>query len=321
MLALLFKVLLLSACAATPQSHIILSSPPHSLPLKFELSDTPFYPQTQYQCGPAALATLLKFYGQTVSIESLSKQMYIPDRQGSLQVELISTARSHNMLPYPLKPQLLDLLTEIAAGNPVLVLQNLGFSWLPQWHYAVVVGYDIEENEIILRSGTTKRWTSPFKVFERTWSRAESWGLALVPLGIIPKTAQASTYLKSAFPFEQLGRLNAALIAYKAATLRWPELATPWLAFGNIAFSQKDWSLAVTNFSKAAKLEPNLLTSWNNLAYALSANGCSKQANMALQCGLKISPNDPNLVNSWDELTQSSTPLDLPNCPKIECNL
>ena len=107
---------------------------PDDLPPAVELSQTPFFPQTEHQCGPAALATVLQPHHVDVSPQTLSSQLYIPAREGSLQVEMAVTARRYGMLPYPLNPEFADLLAEIAAGHPVLVLQNLRFDWWPQWH-------------------------------------------------------------------------------------------------------------------------------------------------------------------------------------------
>ncbi|MFT7967436.1 peptidase C39, partial [Salmonella enterica subsp. enterica serovar Enteritidis] len=84
---------------------------------------------------------------------------------------MVAAARSAGLLVYPLRPRLEDVLTEIASGNPVLVLQNLAFDRWPQWHFAVVVGFDLERQEIILRSGTTERWVGGFREFERSWAK------------------------------------------------------------------------------------------------------------------------------------------------------
>lgn len=319
-LSLLLAFLLLSACAATPQSKRLLENPPEALPMAVELTKVPFYPQTQNQCGPAALATVLQFHGVKVRPEDLSGQLYIPDLRGSLQIEMSAAARRHALLPYRIAPQLADLLTEIAAGNPVLVMQNLGFSWYPQWHYAVVVGYDIKQREITLRSGTTKHRTTPFNVFERTWQRSNSWALVILPLGEIPKTAKPASYLKTAYAFEELGHPKLALKTYQAATDYWPELAAPWLTLGNLAFSNHDWSGAIKAFSQASSVAPESLESWNNLAYALHAQGCGKQSEAALQCALTIAPNDPNLQDSWQDLTLRPTQDHHVECPIIKCH-
>jgi hypothetical protein len=47
------------------------------------------------------------------------------------------------------KPGCQQLCEEVAAGHPVIVLQNIGLSWYLVWHYAVVVGYDLHEGTVI----------------------------------------------------------------------------------------------------------------------------------------------------------------------------
>lgn len=319
-LNLLVCLLILSSCASTPQSRHIQTNGLGSLPLAVELTDTPFYPQTQYQCGPAALATLLQTHGVNTTPEKLSKQVYIPERKGSLQIEMTVAARHHEMLPYKLEPRLIDLFTEIAAGNPVLVLQNLGFEWYTKWHYAVVIGYDADSHKIILRSGTTRRWITPFEVFERTWKRADFWALVIVPIGEIPRTAEPLRYLKTAYAFEETGSPELALKAYQSASRQWPDVAITWITLGNMAFDNQDWPEAIRAFYTASSLEPESIISWNNLAYALHAYGCGSQAQMALQCGLIIEPADKNLQDSWRELIDSPVNSDQTDCPVIRCN-
>jgi tetratricopeptide (TPR) repeat protein len=316
---LLACLLVLSSCASTPQSRLILAEPPASLPEAIELVETPFYPQLKYQCGPAALATVLEFRGDKTSIEELSREIYIPARKGSLQIEMTAAARRHGMLPYKLAPQLLDLLTEVAAGNPVLVFQNLSFEWYPMWHYAVVIGYDISKQEIVLRSGTTRRWVTTFEVFERTWQRADWWALVLVPAGAIPKTAKPQPYLKTAFAFEETGRTELALSAYRSATRQWPGVTDSWLTLGNMAFKKQYWEEAIAAFITATTIQPSLPVSWNNLAYALHDAGCITQAQQALECGLRIAPADENLQDSLHDLKTRAVSSKLLECLQITC--
>ncbi len=87
----------------------------------------------------------------------MKDEVFIPGREGSLQLEMVAAARRHGMLVYPLQGGLESVLEEVAAGNPVLVLQNQAFSWWPRWHFAVVVGFDRERRELVLRSGITRR--------------------------------------------------------------------------------------------------------------------------------------------------------------------
>ena len=318
-LTLLVCLLILSSCASTPQSRQLRTNGLGPLPQAFELTNTPFYPQTQYQCGPAALATVLQAHNVKTTPEILSNQVYVPERKGSLQIEMAVAARRHEMLPYPLDTQMTALFTEIAAGNPVLVLQNLGLEWYPKWHYAVVIGYDADKHEIILRSGTSKRWITPFEVFERTWQRADYWALVIVPVGEIPRTAEPLRYLKTAYAFEETGSPELALKAYQSASRQWPDITVTWITLGNMAFENHDWPEAVKAFNTALSIEPESITSWNNLAYALHAYGCETQAHIALQCGLKTSPDDKNLQDSWRDLVNNPVSSEQTDCPIIQC--
>jgi hypothetical protein len=309
----------LSSCASTPQSRNIKANGLGDLPLEVELTDVPFYPQTKYQCGPAALATVLQAQSINTIPEKLSKQVYIPGRKGSLQIELTVAARRHGMLPYELEPRLIKLFTEIAGGNPVLILQNLGFEWFPRWHYAVVIGYDANRHEIILRSGTSRRKITPLEVFERTWERADYWALVITPIGEIPKTAKPLRYLQTAYAFEETGSPELALKAYQSAGKLWPDEAIIWMALGNMALDSQDWPKAIKAINTPLNIEPESIIGWNNLAYALNAYGCGTQAKKALQCGMNLQPADLNLQDSWSGLISRSFNSDQKSCTINRC--
>src|SRR5262245_10408279 len=103
-LAVVLAATLLGACARTPQL------PPEAgkLPERVELTDVQFFPQQEFQCGPAALATMLNQRGVRVTPRQMKDRVYLPGRQGSLQVELVAAAREQGMLVYPLRPRLED---------------------------------------------------------------------------------------------------------------------------------------------------------------------------------------------------------------------
>jgi hypothetical protein len=173
-LTVFLTVSLLAGCASTPE----WPSPKDdqlSRPDRVTLDDVPFYPQERYQCGPASLAMMLNSQGLHTDPDILKELVYIPGREGSLQVEMVAAARAHGMLVYPLDGELESLLVEIDSGNPVLVMQNLRFDWWPQWHFAVVMGYDSEERDLILHTDTRKREAIDLEVFSNTWGRADNW--------------------------------------------------------------------------------------------------------------------------------------------------
>jgi len=313
-------LLCIQSCTTVNQSRQAQDPALATLPSAVELTETPFFPQTEHQCGPAALATVLQSHNIEVTPETLASQVYIPQRKGSLQIEMSAAARRYAMLPYPLEPELSDLLKEIAAGNPVLVMQNLGLSWWPRWHYAVVIGYDISNNELLLRSGTIKRWQTSLTAFENTWKRADKWALVIVPVGKIPETAGSASYLNTAYAFEETGLNSLALTAYRAAAERWPDDTTVWVTLGNMEYKAGNIDQAVSALIKASRLSPQSAMIWNNLAYALHANGCTEQAMQSLQCAHRLSPADDNIRDSEQEISNLAVENRLKQCPDIDCN-
>lgn len=308
-------VALLSACASTPQTRLLQESPPEHIRHQVILNDTPFFPQRAYQCGPAALATMLGFHGVNVSPETLANQVYIPRRKGSLQIEMVATARSHGMLAYRLAPELSAILREIDAGNPVLVLQDLSLLLWPQWHYAVVIGYDLEASNLILRSGTQARLKTSFSTFERSWEKADHWAYVLMPPDAVPATAEALDFVKACLDLKQSGQ---ALTALRSGRKKWPTESVVLMALGNAEFTEGNHQMAITAFTQVIEHYPFNATAWNNLAYAFAAVHCKAQALAAIQCAQLIQPNDENFRHSEREIKQMSI-TGKGRCQQLSC--
>lgn len=293
----------LTGCSSLATSHLTHIAP-GEIPVQWELRETPFFPQEQNHCGPAALATLLNDRGIAVTPETLSRTTYLPGREGSLQIELMATARRYGQLVYPLSGGLDGLLREVAAGNPVLILQNQAFRWFPRWHYAVVVGYDLEQRELILRSGGERRWISGFTPFLSTWRRADEWGVVVLPPGRLPATAREEAYLRATLDLEQSQGPKTARPAIESAVARWPESTTAWLMLGNNAYAGDDWPGAVAAFRRAVTLAPDNPSAWNNFAYALLEGEHPERALEAIQRALSLAPDDANLHDSKAEISR-----------------
>src|SRR5262249_47579541 len=87
---------LLQGCASfTPQTESLAQGRIAGLPPARELVAVPFFPQSDYECGPAALATVMVAAGVKVTPEELVPEVYLPERKGSLQVEMLAAPRRH----------------------------------------------------------------------------------------------------------------------------------------------------------------------------------------------------------------------------------
>jgi len=283
--AVVFVGALLLAACATLQSDRFVRAP---FAGAVELHDVAFFPQEDYQCGPAALATLLDHAGVRITPAALTPQVYLPARRGSLQLELLAAARRHGVVSYVLAPRLDALLAEVQAGHPVVVLQNLAFAWYPRWHYAVVVGFDLARDEIVLRSGRERRRIVPLRVFERTWRRGDYWAMVALPPGVLPRTAEELPYLQAVIALERMQRWDEARRAYHAALERWPASLGAQLGLGNAAYALGDRAGAELAYRAAASRHPGAAIAFNNLAQVLAELGRLAEAEEAIARALAL---------------------------------
>lgn len=257
------------------------------LPAQFELNTVPFYPQEKYQCGPASLAMTLGWSGLQITPDALTPQVYTPSLKGSLQPAIVAAARRQGRIAYEIAGA--DaLLREIAAGHPVIVLQNLGLSWIPVWHYAVVIGYDLNAEVIILHSGITNQRITPLRTFENTWNRSKYWGLVVLPPNRLPATAEESAYVKAVVGLEKARQWTAAIVGYKTALIRWPQSLPAHIGLSNSYYALGDLKSAEEVLDKTTKRFPEEGIAFNNLAQVLWEQGKKQEALEAARHAVKL---------------------------------
>ena len=269
---------LLGGCASlVPQSaRLHDEGMPEGLPKHVELTEVPFFPQDDYQCGPAALATLLASYGVKVTPEELVPEVYLPARKGSLQVEMLAAARRHGLVSYQIKPSLEALMREVHGGNPVIILQNVGLR--EGWHYAVAIGWDYDDGMLILRSGTDKRKEMRFPFNEFFWMRSGYWAMVAVPPERMPVTAEEDRWLAAIAAFERAAEPSRARIAYARFLQRWPGNTGASIGLANTLHAMGDLKEAEGVLREAARHAPDSPIVLNNLAQTLSDQGRDDEA-------------------------------------------
>lgn len=257
-----------------PASHDVLAAAPSAV----ELAATPFFPQAEYQCGPAALATVLAASGVAITPDELVPRVYVPARRGSLQIEMLAATRAMGRIAFVIEPTPQALVAELTAGRPVLVLLNLGVAAWPRWHYAVVIGFDPARRQWLLRSGTTQRETMSARRFAGAWQRAQHWGVVALPPGELPASRDPERYLTAVAAFERHGNVAAAATAYRSGIERDTQVALLHFALANNLLASNELEPAKRALRATLELAQEHVPARNNLAEILSRQGCRDAA-------------------------------------------
>lgn len=274
--ACLVGAVLLSAGCARPPA--LAPDRIATLPPRAELTETPYFPQAQHYCGPASLAMALGARGVAVRQEQLAEHVYLPARKGSLPLDMLGGARRAGAVALRVEPRLEAVMAYVAAGYPVVVLQNLALRWYPMWHYAVVVGYDLEAKEVRLRSGDEARQVLSTATFDATWARSGRWALVVARPGEVPPPADRVAYTDAALALERVNRPREARAAYEAGVARWPGDLTLMIGAGNATYALGDTEGAEAAFRRAAVEHPESDAALNNLAHVLAQRGAYDEA-------------------------------------------
>jgi predicted Zn-dependent protease len=257
------------------------------LPTFAEIDSVPFFAQEQYYCGPAALAMALTFAGLPVMPDDLISEVYTPGRQGTFAADILAAARRRGRLAIETN-RLDSLLRELAAGHPAIIFQNLSLPLFPQWHFAVAVGYDLNERQIILRSGTNRRLLMPLDAFERTWRRADDWALIVLPPDVAPAAADDRSWLAAAAGLERVNRPQEAQLAYETMLASRPANRAAQLGRANALFASNQFYGAEQVYRQILSADPSVADAWNNLAYALYRQGKQDEAVRAAERAVSI---------------------------------
>lgn len=276
-----------------------------NIPLLHEILEVPFFPQEEYYCGPTTLAEVLNFYGTEIDAEEIAPSLFIPERRGSLQIEMVSSARQFGLLSYAGETTIEQLLSLVSEDIPVIVLQNLGTSWYPRWHYALVIGYNLTEETVLLHTGLSQRRTVPMALFENTWRRGEYWMLAAFPPQKSSKYLDPFLYTRAAQDLMEVNKTDASLTALESATAQWSDYWLPYLLLGNYYMDAAP-TRALSWYERGAEAGEQIPSYLNNYAYGLLRNGRSSEALGMIRKAIALEPDNPGLQDSLADILKKA---------------
>lgn len=247
------------------------------------LLDVPYVSQTPELCGGAAVAMVLRYWGE----RDVFPQDFAPlvgSGDGGILTGVLASAvrdRGWQALVVPADDAHARLRSEIDRGRPLIALIEVG----PRtYHYVVIVGST--DHEVVLHDPAR----APFRVlrwaeFDRAWTAAGRWMMmVLPPIGVAPR---ADVARQTSAPFDGVGQASqtpcSALVeravqlarngdregaeqGLVAATRLCPTDAASWIELAGLRFSQARWSEAQDFSRTAVRLAPEDAYAWRLLA-------------------------------------------------------
>lgn len=235
------------------------------------LLDVPFIAQTEDLCGGAALAMVMRYWGE--------RQVYADDfaalidrSAAGIRTDVLAEAVRRRGW----SSSVIDtsagaaaaMVTQIDRGRPVVALIEVRPN---RYHYVVLVAWTAEQ--IVVHDPAL----APFRVmshgeFERAWRAAGRWALLVLPgdarpdtdplaphaaeSPVAPSVSACGPLLPSLVAQAVAGDLSGAERGLLAATAVCPDDAAPWRELAGIRFLQSRWAEAGALAERAARLAP-----------------------------------------------------------------
>lgn len=215
-------------------------------PAPVEISHVPVIPQKDYHCGPAALATVMQFQGKSITAEEAAGELFHKKLKGSFFTEMKGRARREGFLALEVN-DLESAFAEIRDGNPIIILENNGFRFFPQWHFSVLTGIRPEGPDVVLHRGDKTSEVRDMRMFERAFILGGKRALLLLPPGKMSTTVSEKNHVDEAVLLESLGKIPEARDTYLSILKRWPGNVVARLGASNThyALKEKDKALQV----------------------------------------------------------------------------
>lgn len=172
----LCMLLLLNGCGTTEK----FSSEEH-----LRVVQVPFFPQETFQCGPAALATVISYwYGKTGAAktlvpETIAADIYSPSARGVLGIDLELYARKQGFQTRQLAGTIDQLKDSLNEGAPPIVLVDYGFSSYQRNHFMVVKGYS--DTALLVNAGREESKFIANEDLLKVWKKTGFWMLVVKP--------------------------------------------------------------------------------------------------------------------------------------------
>ena len=260
-------------------SHADAGTPPERRSSEtVRLLDVPFVPQSEALCGGAAVAMVLRYWGEAGVLAEDFAPLVEPGGAGIRGDALIGAVRARGWSAHAMTGTPALVQDQLAQGRPVVALIQTGSG---AYHYIVVVAW--ANGGVILHDPAVAPFrTSSERAFDDVWARGGRWALLILPPEGAPATARPEStgtstpaeialtgcdaIVADAIVRARNGDTVEAERRLRSAEALCPEYAAPLRGLAGVRFQAEDWAGAARLAEQALDRDPRDRYTWRLLA-------------------------------------------------------
>ena len=135
------------------------------------IDGVPFVKQKDKYCGPAAMASLMQFYGSETGQDEIAEAVFTPGLDGALISDMENYARAQGYKTEAVNGSEESITALIDEGTPVILLVDRGKWKVSVPHYYVVYGYDPVKETFVLHTGEKGGQEIPYDRLDGEWKK------------------------------------------------------------------------------------------------------------------------------------------------------
>lgn len=138
---------------------------------KKTIDGVPFIKQKDKYCGPAAMASVMQFYGNETGQDEIAEAVFTPGLDGALISDMENYAKAQGYQTEAVNGSEESLTALIDEGTPAILLVDRGKWKVSVPHYYVVYGYDPVKEVFMLHTGEKGGQEIPYGKLDGEWKK------------------------------------------------------------------------------------------------------------------------------------------------------
>lgn len=278
-------LLALAGCVSLPTRPVARPSPSPGEGLF--LAEAVPVEQRAYQCGPAALESVLRYWGVEADASTLAGSLSSGRARGVLNIALAQQMKERGFWTQMESSDLRGLEGWIRKGIPPIVALHVGPFGMPLYHFAVVTGFDNRQGLLYLNAGRSTTEVMTAAQFDARWGRAGRWALIVCPPERVAWPLNGRQAAEMGLLFERRSDWESARRWYRTAAEQEPDNPAVRFNLANVHLKRGELQEARALYEELAPRHPSWGALQNNLAWTRLSQGDPRGAAETILLGFR----------------------------------